>query len=37
MTRDVFRRLHASIALGDYVAALAQHHLRLGFLVHERP
>ena len=37
MTRDVFRRLHASVALGDYVAALAQHHLRLGFLVHERP
>ena len=37
MTRDVFRRLHASVALGDYVAALARHHLRLGFLVHERP
>jgi len=37
MTREVFRRLHASVALGDYVAALAQHHLRLGFLVHERP
>ncbi|MGH2978619.1 MAG: HDIG domain-containing metalloprotein, partial [Solirubrobacterales bacterium] len=37
MARDVFRRLHASTALADYVAALAQHHLRLGFLVHERP
>jgi putative nucleotidyltransferase with HDIG domain len=37
MTRDVFRRLHTSVALGDYVAALAQHHLRLGFLVHDRP
>lgn len=37
MTRGLFRRLHASVALGDYVAALAQHHLRLGFLVHERP
>jgi putative nucleotidyltransferase with HDIG domain len=37
MARDVFRRLHASTALGEYVAALAQHHLRLGFLVHERP
>jgi putative nucleotidyltransferase with HDIG domain len=37
MARDVFRRLHASTAVGDYVAALAQHHLRLGFLVHERP
>jgi poly(A) polymerase len=37
MARDVFRRLHASTAVGEYVAALAQHHLRLGFLVHERP
>jgi putative nucleotidyltransferase with HDIG domain len=37
MARDVFRRLHASTALAEYVAALAQHHLRLGFLVHERP
>jgi poly(A) polymerase len=37
MARDVLGRLHASTALGDYVAALAQHHLRLGFLVHERP
>jgi hypothetical protein len=33
----VFGRLHASTALAEYVAALAQHHLRLGFLVHERP
>src|SRR6185295_15818648 len=37
MALDVFRRLHASTAVGEYVAALAQHHLRLGFLVHERP
>jgi hypothetical protein len=37
MSRDVLRRLHASTALGDFVAALAQHHLRLGFLVHDRP
>jgi poly(A) polymerase len=37
MAQDVFRRLHASTALADFVAALAQHHLRLGFLVHERP
>ena len=37
MAREVIRRLHGSTALGDYVAALAQHHLRLGFLVHERP
>jgi putative nucleotidyltransferase with HDIG domain len=37
MARDVLGRLHASTALAAYVAALAQHHLRLGFLVHERP
>ena len=37
MAREVVRRLHGSTALADYVAALAQHHLRLGFLVHERP
>jgi putative nucleotidyltransferase with HDIG domain len=37
IARDVFRRLRASTALGEYVAAMAQHHLRLGFLVHERP
>lgn len=37
MARDVFRRLRASTALAEYVAAMAQHHLRLGFLVHRRP
>jgi poly(A) polymerase len=37
MAREVFRRLHASTAVTEYVASLAQHHLRLGFLVHERP
>jgi poly(A) polymerase len=37
MAREVVRRLHGSTALADYVAALAQHHLRLGFLVHDRP
>jgi poly(A) polymerase len=37
MARDVVRRFHGSTALADYAAALAQHHLRLGFLVHERP
>jgi putative nucleotidyltransferase with HDIG domain len=31
------RRFRASAAFGDHVAALARHHLRLGFLVHERP
>ncbi|MFN8132686.1 MAG: HDIG domain-containing protein [Solirubrobacteraceae bacterium] len=30
-------RLRASRALRDHVAALTRHHLRLGFLVHERP
>jgi putative nucleotidyltransferase with HDIG domain len=37
LARDVLRRLRASQRLIDYVAALTQHHLRLGFLVHERP
>jgi poly(A) polymerase len=30
-------RLRASDRLGEYVAALTRHHLRLGFLVHEMP
>jgi poly(A) polymerase len=33
----VMRRLRASERLADYVAALIRHHLRLGFLAHERP
>lgn len=37
LVRDVLRRLRASERLVDYVAALTRHHLRLGFLVHERP
>jgi len=37
MSRDVARRLRASTATGDFVAQLALHHLRLGFLVHQRP
>ena len=37
MSRDLARRLRASAATGDYLAALARHHLRLGFLVHQRP
>jgi putative nucleotidyltransferase with HDIG domain len=37
LARDVLRRLRGSQRLGDYVAALTLHHLRLGFLVHERP
>jgi putative nucleotidyltransferase with HDIG domain len=34
---EVLARLRASQRLGDHVAALARHHLRLGFLVHEAP
>ncbi len=37
IARDFGRRMRASTALGDFLAAIAQHHLRLGFLVHERP
>jgi poly(A) polymerase len=37
MARAALGRLRASERLGDFVAALAQHHLRLGFLVHEMP
>ena len=37
LARAVLRRLRASGALADHVAALCLHHLRLGFLVHERP
>ena len=37
LARAFGRRMHTSAALADFVAALAQHHLHLGFLVHERP
>ena len=37
IARTVLRRLRASEQLADHVAALCLHHLRLGFLVHERP
>jgi tRNA nucleotidyltransferase/poly(A) polymerase len=37
VARDVLRRLRASERLAGHVAALCLHHLRLGFLVHERP
>jgi poly(A) polymerase len=33
----ILGRLRASERLGQYVAALTRHHLRLGFLVHEMP
>jgi len=37
VARSALRRLRASEKLADHVAALCLHHLRLGFLVHERP
>jgi putative nucleotidyltransferase with HDIG domain len=35
--REVLARLRASERLAEHVAALARHHLRLGFLVHQMP
>lgn len=35
--RAILRRLRASERLATHVAALARHHLRLGFLVHDVP
>jgi putative nucleotidyltransferase with HDIG domain len=37
VARAMLRRLRASERLADHVAALTEHHLRLGFLVHDRP
>ena len=37
LARDVLTRLRASERLKTHVSALVRHHLRLGFLVHERP
>ena len=37
LARDVLTRLRAGERLKTHVAALVRHHLRLGFLVHERP
>jgi putative nucleotidyltransferase with HDIG domain len=37
IAREVCRRLRASRRLSDYLANLTANHLRLGFLVHERP
>ena len=37
MAATILRRLRASDRLAEHVAALARHHLRLGFLVHEMP
>jgi putative nucleotidyltransferase with HDIG domain len=37
ISREALTRLRASERLRAHVAALAEHHLRLGFLVHRRP
>jgi putative nucleotidyltransferase with HDIG domain len=37
LARATLRRLRTSERLAAYVSALTLHHLRLGFLVHERP
>jgi poly(A) polymerase len=37
MSRDFCRRMRASTALADFLAGNSLHHLRVGFLVHERP
>jgi putative nucleotidyltransferase with HDIG domain len=37
LARDVLTRLRTSERLKSHVAGLVRHHLRLGFLVHERP
>jgi poly(A) polymerase len=37
MASEILERLRASERLRAHVAALARHHLRLGFLVHEMP
>ncbi|MBS1871420.1 MAG: HDIG domain-containing protein [Actinobacteria bacterium] len=37
VSREILARMHASERLRAHVAALARHHLRLGFLVRERP
>ncbi|MGH2964143.1 MAG: HD domain-containing protein [Solirubrobacterales bacterium] len=37
IVRELCRRLRASRRLADYLANLTLNHLRLGFLVHERP
>lgn len=37
MVRAICRRLHTSERFAQYVAALTRHHMRLGFLVPDRP
>jgi poly(A) polymerase len=37
MSGELSRRLRTSARTGEFLALLARHHLRLGFLVHQRP
>ncbi len=37
LARDVLGRLRAGSRVAEHVSALTRHHLRLGFLVHQRP
>ena len=37
MVHGICRRLHTSTRLRTFLAATTRHHLRLGFLVHQRP
>ncbi len=37
LVREIFSRLRASERVTTQVAAMTRHHLRLGFLVHQRP
>ena len=37
MAADICRRLRTSRRLSSYLQGIARHHLRLGFLVHDRP
>jgi putative nucleotidyltransferase with HDIG domain len=37
MIQALCRRLRTSVELSEFLAGIARHHLRLGFLVHQRP
>lgn len=37
MVRDLCRRLHTSERFAQYIAALTRHHMRLGYLIPDRP
>jgi len=37
MSKAICQRLRTSVELAEFLSGLVRHHLRLGFLVHERP